>query len=212
MLPKGCSTSKEMLQAHSSQKTGTCSALSPKGGCWHGCKRKSSFQGAALEFPSVEEHWALQGQGGKPGSSMQVVKILPEARAAVWRTPGWVKAPRGSRGAEGFPCGEMRALSVLLLVSFPAPKLLLSYTTLKSTVLLVWTVVGVSSPNRRPYLFARQKEKKCFPYICQLCTFTQMSGRDCQMEKTSEIKISLAIPMSLTYLAPLKDKFSNEAI
>lgn len=86
--PKGCSTSKERLQAHSSQKTGACGALSPKGGCWHGCKRKSSFQGAALEFPSVGEHWALQGQGSKPGSSVQVVKIFPEARAAVWGTPG----------------------------------------------------------------------------------------------------------------------------
>lgn len=88
MLPKGCSTSKEMLQAQSRQKTGTCGALSPKGGCWHGCKRKSSFQGAALEFPSVGEHWVLKGEGSKPGSCMQVVKIFPEARAAVWGTPG----------------------------------------------------------------------------------------------------------------------------
>jgi len=86
-LPKGCSTSKETLQACSSQKTGACSALSPRGGCWHGCKRKSSFQGAALEFPSVRERWALQGQSSKPGAFTQVVKICPEARAAVWGTP-----------------------------------------------------------------------------------------------------------------------------
>lgn len=79
VLPKGCCTSKEKLQAQSSQKPGACGAQSPKGGCWHGCKRKSSFQGAALEFPSVGEHWALQEQGSKPGSSMQIVKIFPEA-------------------------------------------------------------------------------------------------------------------------------------
>lgn len=165
MLPKGCSTSKEMLQAHSSQKTGACGALSPKGGCWHGCKRKSSFQGAALEFPSVGEHWALQGWGSKPGSSMQVVKIFPEARAAVWGTPGWVKAPR-ALGRWSLPCGGLRALSVLLLVSFPACKLLLSYTTHKFTMLLFWIMVGVSPPNRRHYLFARQRGRKCFPYVC----------------------------------------------
>lgn len=96
MLPKGCCTSKEKLQAQSSQKTGACGPQSPKGGCWHGCKRKSSFQGAALEFPSIGEHWALQRQGSKPGSSMQIVKIFPEARAAVWGSPVRVKAPRGS--------------------------------------------------------------------------------------------------------------------
>lgn len=96
MLPKGCCTSKEKLQAQSSQKTGACGPQSPKGGCWHGCKRKSSFQGAALEFPSIREHWALQRQGSKPGSSMQIVKIFPEARAAVWGSPVRVKAPRGS--------------------------------------------------------------------------------------------------------------------
>jgi len=77
-----------MLQAHRSQKTGAWGPLGPEGGCWHGCKRKSFFQGAALEFPSAGEHWALQGQGSKPGASVQVVKISPEARAAVWGTPG----------------------------------------------------------------------------------------------------------------------------
>lgn len=96
MLPKGCCTSKEKLQAQSSQKTGACRPQSPRGGCWHGCKRKSSFQGAALEFPSVGGHWALQRQGSQPVPSLQIVKIFPEARAAVWGTSVWVKAPRES--------------------------------------------------------------------------------------------------------------------
>lgn len=186
MLPKGCSTSKEMLQAQSSQKTGACGALSPKGGCWHGCKRKSSFQGAALEFPSVGEHQALQGQGSKPGSSMQVVKIFPEARAAVCGAPGWVKAPRGVGAVQvwNFPCGEMRALSVLLLVSFPAPKLLLSSTARKSTVLLRGGGRCQLS-KQKALLICETEGKKCFPHVCQFCTSLV---KDCQMEKTSAVK------------------------
>lgn len=182
MLPKGCCTSKEKLQAQSSQKTGARGPQSPKGACWHGCQRKSSFQGAALEFPSVGEHWALQRQGSKPVSSMQIVKIFPEARAAVWGTPVWVKAPRGSMvGGELFPRWRGESMVCSAVGKLSAPKLWLSCTNLNSIVWLVWMVVGVSSPKHKTLLYLQDRRGEMVSILMSTLHF-QLN--DSQMVKT----------------------------
>lgn len=78
--------------------------------------------------------------------------------------------------------GESMACSAVGKLS--APKLRLSCTNLKSTVLLVWMVVGVSSPKQKTPLYLQDRREKM---VSKLMSTLHFQLNDCQMVKTSEI-------------------------